>query len=84
MKKKIIAFLVAGISSVFLLTGCGVFWNYADAITHIDNKYFKTKVISNEGAGAIIENEITGEKFLVIAGTYGVSITPIKEVEDED
>ena len=84
MKKKIVTLLVAGISSVFLLAGCGMYWSYDDAIRHIDNEYFKTKVISEENAGIIIENEITGEKFLVISGAYGVSITPIKEIENED
>lgn len=84
MKKKIITLLTAGFSSVFLLTGCGLYWNYDDAIRHINNEYFKTKVIAEEGAGVIIENEVTGEKFLVISGAYGVSVTPIKEIENED
>ncbi len=64
-----------------LLTGCGIHWNYYTTIKTIDNDYFKTKVIHEDDECMIIENEVTGEYFLVVADNYGVTITPIEMSE---
>jgi len=73
MKKIIIPIICL----CLLLTGCGIHWSYATTIKAIDNEYFKTKVIYEDSECMIIENEITGEYFLVVSGGYGVTITPI-------
>lgn len=73
MKKVIIPIICL----CLLLTGCGVHWNYYTTIKAINNDYFKTKVVHEDSECMIIENEVTGEYFLVVTGIYGVSITPI-------
>lgn len=73
MKKIIIPIICL----CLLLTGCGVHWDYYTTVKAIDNEYFKTKIMHEDSECMIIENEITGEYFMVVAGTYGVSITPI-------
>ena len=74
MKKIIIPIICL----CLLLSGCdGVHWSYETAVKAIDNEYFKTKIIHEDGECMIIQNEITGECFLVVAGGYGISITPI-------
>lgn len=73
MKKVIIPIICL----CLLLTGCGAHWNYYTTIKVIDNDYFKTKVVHEDSECMIIENEVTGEYFLVVAGNYGVTITPI-------
>lgn len=73
MKKIIIPIICL----CLLLTGCGIHWNYYTAIKAIDNDYFKTKVIYEDSECMVMENEVTGEYFLVVAGNYGVAITPI-------
>lgn len=77
MKKIIIPIICL----CLLLTGCGIHWNYYTAIKAIDNDYFKTKVIHEDSECMVIENEVTGEYFLVVAGNYGVAITPIEMSE---
>ena len=72
--KKIIPIIIC---LCLLLTGCGVHWSYETAIKAIDNDYFKTKVVHQDSECMIIENEITGEYFLVVSGGYGVTITLI-------
>ena len=73
MKKIIIPIICL----CLLLTGCGLHWDFDSAIKAIDNEYFKTKVVHEDSEYMIIENEVTGEYFLVVTGIYGVSITPI-------
>jgi len=75
MKKIIIPIICL----CLLLTGCGeaVHWDYESAIKAIDNEYFKTKVVHEDSECMIIENEVTGEYFLVVTGLYGITITPI-------
>ena len=73
MKKIIIPIICL----CLLLTGCGVHWDYYTTTKAINNEYFKTKVIHEDSECMIIENEVTGEYFLVVAGGYGVTITPI-------
>ncbi len=78
MKKVIIPIILV----CLLLTGCeGVHWSYDTAIKVIDNEYVKTKVVHEDSECMIIENEVTGEYFLVVAGNYGVAITPIEMSE---
>jgi hypothetical protein len=60
------------------LTGCDIHWSDRTTIKTIDNEYFKTEVIHEDSECMIIKNEITGEYFLVVKGTYGVSVTPIE------
>lgn len=75
MKKIIIPIILI----CLLLTGCKeMHWNYYTMTKAIDNEYFKTKIIHEDSEYMIIENEITGEYFLVVGGNYGVNITPIK------
>jgi hypothetical protein len=59
------------------LTGCGVHWDYYTTTKAINNEYFKTRVVHEDSECMIIENEVTGEYFLVVSGGYGVTITPI-------
>lgn len=74
MKKIIIPIICL----CLLLTGCEeVVYDYADTIKTIDNEYFKTKIVHEDSECMIIENEVTGEYFLVVTGLYGVTITPI-------
>lgn len=81
MKNKI-KVLIAGICLILSLGGCGLHWSYDTAIESIDNEYFKTKVLYDDGGGVfVIENELTGERFLCLAGTYGVTVTPIECVD---
>ena len=78
MKKVIIPIILV----CLLLTGCGgVHWSYETAIEAIDNEYFKTRVVHEDSECMIIENEVTGEYFLVVSGAYGVTITPITTVD---
>lgn len=74
MKKAIIPIICL----CLLLTGCGVHWSHYTAIKAIDNDYFKTKVIHEDSECMIIENEVTGEYFLIEASAYGVTMTPIR------
>ena len=60
-----------------LLTGCRIHWNYYTTVKAIENEYFNTKVIHEDSECMIIENEITGEYFIVVGGDYAMSITPI-------
>ena len=73
MKKIIISIICL----CLLLTGCEMHWNYYTTTKAINNEYFKTRVVHEDSECMIIENEVTGEYFLVIAGTYGITITPI-------
>lgn len=73
MKKVIIPIICL----CLLLTGCGLHWDYYTATKAINNKYFETRVVHEDSECMIIENEVTGEYFLVVAGGYGVTITPI-------
>lgn len=90
MKKRIIAGLCI-LMLVCELVGCGMvpaedgtkstilYESLSDAVLSMDNQYFKTKVLTYDDAGGyIIENEVTGEVFLVITSVYGVNITPIQ------
>jgi uncharacterized protein YceK len=74
MKKVIIPIMLV----CLLLSGCGVHWSYRTAIKAIDNEYFKTEVIHQDGECMIIKNKITDEYFLVVSDGYGLSITPVK------
>lgn len=59
--------------------------SYTSAISHMDNKYFKAKVLTyDKEGGYIIQNEITGEYFVVVSGSCGISVCPIKVLEDEE
>jgi hypothetical protein len=83
MKKKIlIPIIVLGL----MISGCGgetrIHWSYGTAIDAINNDYFKTNVIHEDSECKIIQNEVTGEYFLVISGGYGVSVCPIEVKED--
>ena len=60
-----------------LLTGCSFHWDYKAAIKAINNEFFETEVVIEDDECMIIKNKVTGEYFLVVSGTYGVSITPI-------
>lgn len=73
MKKVILPILIC----CLLLTGCGVHWSYVSAIKGINNEYFETKVLLEDDNCMIIQNEVTGECFLVIGGMYGITVTPI-------
>lgn len=77
MKKIIIPIICL----CLLLSGCGAHWDYASAIKAIDNEYFKTEVVHEDSECMIIQNEITGEYFLVVTGLYGITITPIEMSE---
>ena len=79
MKKIIIPIICL----CLLLSGCGVHWSYATMIKAIDNDYFKTKIIHEDSECIIIQNKVTGEYFLVVSGTYGMSICPIQVGEKE-
>ena len=80
MKKRIISLLMILGTSVMLLSGCAVYWSYGDAVKHINTSYFKAKVLEEQDDCVfIVENELTGEKFICIYGGYGVTLTPIKE-----
>ena len=74
MKKIIIPIICL----CLLLTGCGMHWDYYTTTKAINNEYFKTRVIHEDSECMIIENEVTGEYFLVVAGSYGITITPIE------
>ena len=65
---------------ILMLTGCeGIAWSYRSAIEKMDNEYFKTEVVCVDKAGAvIIKNQLTDEYFVMVAGSYGVTLTPIK------
>lgn len=79
MKKSLL--IVCLLLMVMNLGGCGprVYRTYEDAVKAIDNDYFKTKVIYDGIDGStIIQNEITGEYFLMITYPYGVDLTPIQ------
>ena len=79
MRKKIlIPIMMLGL----MISGCGVHWSYSTAINAINNDYFKTNVIHEDNECKIIQNEVTGEYFLVISETYGVSMCPIEVKED--
>lgn len=80
MKKILILGLLC---ANLLLNGCGMHWSYETTVKAINNEYFKTKVIKSDSECTIIQNEITGEYFILIAGTYGVSLCPIKVNEIE-
>lgn len=73
MKKVIIPIICL----CLLLTGCRVHWDFYTKIKAINNEYFKTKVIHKDSECMVIENEVTGEYFLVVASNYGVTITTI-------
>lgn len=75
MRKKI---LIPIIVLSLMLSGCGVHWSYETALKAVNNDYFKTNVIHEDSECMIIQNEVTGEYFLVVCGTYGVSICPIE------
>ena len=77
MKNKIICLFLIGL---LCLSGCGsqsIEWDYKSAIFHTSNEYFKTKVLVDNGATFVIENEVTGELFYGVAGVYGVTLTSI-------
>lgn len=80
MKKILILGLLC---ASLLLSGCKSYWDYGTIVTSIDNEYFKTKVIKNDSECTIIQNEITGEYFILIYGIYGVSLCPIEVNEIE-
>lgn len=82
-KIKMLVLSLVTIVVLFICSGCTVYWDYWDAIKHIDNDYFKTKVVYEGAGGNIIQNEITGEYFLVVSGSYGITITPIQVVDKE-
>lgn len=84
MKKKTINSIIIGICSLMLLTGCQAYWSLGEVVSSIDNEYFKTKVLYSGENNLIIENELTGEKFLVIHDTDEIAITPIKEVQENE
>lgn len=77
MKKIIIPIICL----CLLLTGCKVHWDFNTKIKAIDNEYFKTRVVHEDDECMIIENEVTGEYFLVVVSNYGVTITPIEMSE---
>ena len=75
MKKKILI----GIASIcFLFNVCSVHWNYETTTKAINNKYFQSEVILEDGECTIIRNKVTGEYFILISGTYGVTLCPIQ------
>lgn len=71
-----------------LLTGCSVHWNYKTAMKAINNEFFETEVVVEDDECMIIKNKVTGEHFLVVAGNYGIGITPIsvdlRSAEDKE
>ncbi len=75
MKKKIISILLIGL---LCFSGCRIEWSYKTAVFNTNNEYFKAKVLVDDGASFIVQNEITGEIFYGISGTYGVTLTPIE------
>ena len=63
---------------ILMLTGCKA-WSYESAIERMDNEYFKAEVVCKDKTGAvIIKNQLTDEYFVMVAGGYGVTLTPIK------
>jgi hypothetical protein len=84
MKKKIISLLMI-LGCCALLSGCSVYWSYGEVVKNIDTKYFKARVLEEQdGCVFIVENELTGEKFVCIHGAYGVTLTPFKEVQENE
>ena len=65
---------------ILMLTGCNeVSLSYSGAIKKMDNEYFKAEVVCKDDTGAvIIKNQLTDEYFVMVAGGYGVTLTPIK------
>lgn len=87
MKKRIISLLMILGCSAMLLSGCThVYWSYGEAVKSINTKYFKARVLEvQDDSVFIVENELTGEKFVCVYGGYGVTLTPFKEAtKDED
>ena len=69
---------------MLLLSGCGIhlYPTYGDAVKAINNDYFKTKVICVSADGSyIIQNEITGEYFLMMDGPNFLELVPIQMSE---
>ena len=85
MKKRIISLLMILGCSVTLLSGCTAYWSYGEAVKSINTKYFKARVLEEQDDSIfIVENELTGEKFVCIYGAYGVTLTPFKEATKDE
>ena len=85
MKKRIISLLMILGCSAMLLSGCTVYWSYGEAVKSINTKYFKARVLEEQDDSVfIVENELTGEKFVCVYGGYGVTLTPFKEVQENE
>ena len=79
-----LTWLPAMILVMLLLSGCGIhlYPTYGEAVKAIDNDYFKTKVICISADGSyIIQNEITGEYFLMMDGPNFLELVPIQMSE---
>lgn len=88
MKKIFVIIGVIFCLFIFCLgcSGCkkAPLYSYKSAIVKMDNKYFKGKIVAEDyNGGYIVQNEITGEYFIMVCGGYGVTLTPI-EVENTE
>ena len=80
--KKIIVFLLC----LICLSGCNpgpVYLNHQDHFANVHMELFDAEVVeAQDDYTCIIKNRKTGEYFLVVTGSYGMSITPIKVNEN--
>ena len=82
MKKKIIT-IILSFCMLLNLNGCNAHWSYYTMTKAINNEYFQTEIILEDSECAIIRNKVTGEYFILISGTYGVTLCPIQVNEKE-
>lgn len=83
MKKKIVA-IGLGICMLLNLNGCGkIHWSYGTTVKAINNEYFQTEIVLEDNECKIIRNKITGQYFILVYGTSGLTLCPIEVNENE-
>lgn len=76
----IVSLLIIGLI-IFILTGGGherIHWSHRSNVAAIDNEYFQTEMVLEDGECCIIRNKVTDEYFILINSAYGVSLCPIE------
>lgn len=76
----IVSLLIIGLI-IFILTGGGherIHWSHRTNAAAINNEYFQSEIILEDGECCIIKNKVTDEYFILINNAYGVSLCPIE------